>query len=69
MLSVATSSRIAAVNRQERMSDAARWRTARQAERRAAASTGAVRSLTRTARYTRYLVTSLAAVAFGLNAN
>jgi hypothetical protein len=65
---VATSSRIAAVHRQEHMSDAARWRTARQAERRPAAG-AATQTLTRTVRYTRYLLTSLAAAAFGLYAN
>jgi hypothetical protein len=51
------------------MADAARWRTARQAEGRPAAGGAATQTLTRTARYTRYLLSNLAVVVFGLYAN
>jgi hypothetical protein len=61
--------RIAEMRRQEMLAEVERWRLARQIEGRPAAAAVALPSLPLPLRYARYLLTSLAAVAFGLFTN
>jgi hypothetical protein len=69
MIQLSSSYRVAAVYRQERMSEAALWHRASQAVQPEVSRRISLPALSAPVRYARYLVGSLAAVAFGFSVN